>query len=128
MDKYTVIKSEEFSDMFEQRYVVVDTETGEIVDNAQGYGYRTKEKAYKAWSYKQNLNKNKSSDKKIKSEVRNFVKKHKCMFNQLDDMLFEAAKCGDEITTKDIYNFFEENNLLSELPCSVKVFLKFYQA
>ncbi len=63
----------------------------------------------------------------IKSGVRNFVKKHKRIFNQLDDMLFEAVMCGDEITTKDVYNFFEENNLLSELPCSVKVFLKFYK-
>ena len=55
------------------------------------------------------------------------MKKHKRIFNQLDGMLFEAVMCGDEITTKDVYNFFEENNLLSELPCSVKVFLKFYK-
>ena len=127
MDKYIVIKSEELSDVYEPRYVVVDTETGEIVDNAQGYGYRTREKAFKAWGYKQNLKKNKARDKQLKSEVKGFVKKHRSIFNELDDILFEAAKCGEDIDTKDIYKFLEGKNIASDLPCSVKIFLKFWK-
>ena len=36
----------------EQRYVIVNKETGEIIDDAQGYGYRTIQGAYKAFKYK----------------------------------------------------------------------------
>lgn len=36
----------------EKRYVIADTETGEILDDAQGYGYKTAQGAYKAYGYK----------------------------------------------------------------------------
>lgn len=123
MEKYIVIKSEELSDVYEPRYVVVDTETGEIVDNAQGYGYRTREKAFKAWGYKQNLKKNQARDKQLKSEVKCFIKKHKGIFNQLDDMLFEAAKCGEDVKNKEIAEFLKSQNI--ELPWPVKTLMKY---
>ena len=123
MDKYTVIKSEELSDFYDPRYIVVDTETGEIVDNAQGYGYRSKEKAFKAWSYKQNLKKNKARDKQLKLEVKSFVKKHKGVFDHLEDALFEATKCGDDVSDKEIGEFFKSQNI--ELPWPVKTLMKF---
>lgn len=34
------------------RYEIVDTETGEVVDNANGYGYKSKPNAYRAAWYK----------------------------------------------------------------------------
>lgn len=34
------------------RYVLIDIETGEILDDAQGYGYKTKRGVYAAYSYK----------------------------------------------------------------------------
>ena len=43
----------------ETRYVIKDIESGIIVDDAQGYGYKTAQKAYAGWSYK---NRNKSND------------------------------------------------------------------
>ena len=48
------------SETREKRYVIIDTESGEIVDDAQGYGYKTAQKAYAGWSYK---NRDKSKDK-----------------------------------------------------------------
>ena len=44
----------------EIRYVIKDTESGSIVDDAQGYGYKTAQKAYAGWSYK---NRDKSKDR-----------------------------------------------------------------
>jgi len=38
----------------ETRYRIVDTETGEILDDAQGYGYKTAQKAHTAWNFKKN--------------------------------------------------------------------------
>ena len=45
-DKYGI------PNMTETRYVLVDTDTGEIVDDAQGYGYDTAQKAQRAYRYK----------------------------------------------------------------------------
>ena len=36
----------EFDSLLE-RYIIVDEDTGEILDDAQGYGFRTKQGAYK---------------------------------------------------------------------------------
>jgi hypothetical protein len=36
----------------EKRFCIISTETGEILDDAQGYGYRTPQKAYAAYRYK----------------------------------------------------------------------------
>ena len=36
------------------RYIVVDSETGDILDNAQGYGYKSIDNAHKAYCYKLN--------------------------------------------------------------------------
>ena len=45
-------RTEYDSETREKRYVIIDTESGEIVDDAQGYGYKTAQKAYAGWSYK----------------------------------------------------------------------------
>ena len=37
---------------YEWKFVVVDVDTWEVLDNAQGYGYKTKQKAMAAWNYK----------------------------------------------------------------------------
>ena len=34
------------------RWVMKNINTGEILDDAQGYGYRTAQKAHAAWTYK----------------------------------------------------------------------------
>ena len=36
----------------ERRFVLVDTETGEIVDDAQGYGYTSAAGAHRAYGWK----------------------------------------------------------------------------
>lgn len=38
-------------DGVEERYQIVDNETGRMLDNAQGYGYKTKSGAYKSYAY-----------------------------------------------------------------------------
>ena len=43
-------------DFNELRYVIVNSNNGDVVDDAQGWGYRTREKAYKAYYYNKNNN------------------------------------------------------------------------
>ena len=59
MAQYEAQYAEYLSEEYDPRYVIVDTSTGEIVDDAQGYGYRSKRKAYAAFAYK---NQDKSKD------------------------------------------------------------------
>jgi hypothetical protein len=43
---------------------MMDTETGEILDDAQGYGFKTPQKAYAAYHYKYGGGKQKHDDAK----------------------------------------------------------------
>lgn len=49
---YHAVLSKRLSKPNDDRYLVLDRETGEILDDAQGYGYKSKLKAYKAYGYK----------------------------------------------------------------------------
>lgn len=56
----------------EWRYIIVDAETGEILDDAQGYGYKTKQNAYKCWGYKhsdKHKSKHEYTDEEIDNEL-----------------------------------------------------------
>lgn len=37
---------------FRQRYVIINLETGEILDDANGWGYKTPQSAHRGFSYK----------------------------------------------------------------------------
>lgn len=71
------------------RFVIVDTETGEVIDDAQGYGYKDKTKAYKAGWYKFGGGKNKID------ECHAWWKKHAEFDEELDEVLCRMLKEGD---------------------------------
>lgn len=48
MNNYKVIRSKQLSKDYESRYIIIDAKTQEILDDANGYGYKSKENAYKA--------------------------------------------------------------------------------
>lgn len=50
----------------ERRYVIKDMESGTIVDDAQGYGYKSAQKAYAGWAYK-SRDKSKDTEKRQKN-------------------------------------------------------------
>lgn len=48
--------ADDFGETFteiETRYRVVDADTGEVLDDAQGYGYTSAQKAHRGFAYKQ---------------------------------------------------------------------------
>jgi len=70
------------------RYVMMDTETGEIIDDAQGYGYKTPQKAYAAYNYKHGGGKKKHDAakqywKKNKEIAKFCTKWFECSFKEL---------------------------------------------
>ena len=82
------------------RYSVVDTETGEIVDDANGYGYKTKGNAIRAWKYK--IYEPTPEVKKFKDIINNWWKEHKGCEEFIDQMNFETTcKDREDFTEKD---------------------------
>lgn len=72
-----MVKSESLSKPYEWKFVVVDVDTGEILDNAQGYGYKTKQKAMAAWNYK-TMDRSKDAAKKAKEKlIKDWMRHHK---------------------------------------------------
>lgn len=70
------------------RYVIIDTETGEILDDAQGWGYRTPQKAYAAWGWKNRSDEAKAKERRIKD----WMRKNKDFVRHMDDEAFYAWK------------------------------------
>ena len=76
----------------ETRYRIVSTETGEVLDDAQGYGYKTAQKAYAAWGYK---NRDRSKDKeksKRTKRIKQWIKDHPSFVEEMEVCAFEIAK------------------------------------
>ena len=79
-------------DTTETRFCIVSTETGEVLDDAQGYGYKTAQKAYAAYSYK---TRDKSKDKEKlakKRRIQKWMKEHKSFVRAMNETAFEIAK------------------------------------
>lgn len=91
--------SPSLSTTYEDRWVLVDKETGEIVDDAQGYGFTTERKAYACWAYK---NRDKEQEKKIKRWLRN----HKSVMK----------KFKPYFDVQDLKNLLEEEDLWINFP------------
>jgi hypothetical protein len=88
----SVVKSEYLSSYSDERYIIVDPETGEILDDAQGYGYKSKRKAYACWTWK---TRDKSKDKekaRRKSHIQKWIEAHGDFMDNLEQCWFEIAK------------------------------------
>ena len=115
MANVLVIKSEVLSAEYDIRYVVVDKDSGEILDDAQGYGYKTARGAHAAWSYKtRDKSKDKAKEQKRK-QIRSWMKHHKGFVEAMDTYAFEIAKGSwgpeEKFDAKFVKRMLEENNL-----------------
>lgn len=102
-------------DTHEIRYCIVSEETGEILDDAQGYGYKSAQKAYSAYAYKtRDKSKDKERNEKIK-HIKKWMKENKSFIALMDECSFQIAKGtmapDDKFNTKFVKNLLEENDL-----------------
>ena len=92
MDKDEPWNNEPSYDVSETRFRIVSTDTGEVLDDAQGYGYKTAQKAYSAYAYK-TRDKSKDKEKIVKKKhIQQWMKEHKSFVKAMDDTAFEIAK------------------------------------
>ena len=110
-----VMEDSKLSKGNEKRFVVVDKNTGEILDDAQGYGYKTIRNAYSAYAYK---TRDKSKDKEKlakKKHIQRWMKEHKNFVEMMDTIAFEIAKGSwepdDKFNAKLVKKMLSENGL-----------------
>ena len=102
-------------DTSEMRYCIVSTDTGEVLDDAQGYGYKTAQKAYAAYAYK-NRDKSKDMERRAqKRRIEQWMKQHKLFVELMDYYAFEIAKGtlgpDDKFNAKFVKELLKENGL-----------------
>ena len=95
----------------EKRYRIVSTETGKIIDDAQGYGYKTAEKAHAAYAYK-TRDKSKDKEKQAKKRhIQHWLKEHKDFAEAMEDVALDVAKGAydkfDAVLVKKLLAEFE---------------------
>lgn len=71
-----VVVSPWLSDRYDRRYVVVDATTGAVIDDAQGYGYKTAQNAHRARAYKSMSAQKKRQRDTVRKGVRRWCEKH----------------------------------------------------
>lgn len=115
MAEIAAIFSRELSSGRDKRYVVIDKNTQEVLDDAQGYGYRSPQKAYAAYAYK-HRDKAKDKEKAAKAKkIRSWMKEHKDFVKLMDQIAFEIAKGSwgpdDKFDAKLVKQLLKENDL-----------------
>lgn len=92
---FTVTQSDDYRQWEETRWRIVNTETGEVVDDAQGYGYKTAPKAYAAFGYKQKPKKHRKKPLKLAKTVQAWANRNSDFSEDLSDLIFQALKAGN---------------------------------
>ena len=112
MPEIKVIESPELSTQYDKRYVVVDKETGSVLDDAQGYGYRSAQKAHAAYNYK-TRDKSKDAEKLAKKRhIIKWLKEDKAFTKLLEDAEWYSVKDPeDRLDTAFVKKLLKENNL-----------------
>ena len=129
-DEIEVVRGGSEDKEYNPRYIIINKLTGEIIDDAQGYGYKTKRNAYACYGYK-NRDKSKDSEKEYKKRcVRRFCKQNPSLISLLEQIQFEiyVGKWGpDDVFNAKLVKEIFKNNGIEELDFTIGEFLKYWQ-
>lgn len=126
-DKFTVIKSEKLSRKKSSRYIVVSEDTGEILDDANGFGYRTKKNAEKAYTYKLDFYRPKQQ-MEYRAAFR-WLLRHEKFDLLMGEIHFEIARKGEwngheKFDSKVVKELLEQEGYTEDLGFSPRVLLR----
>ena len=115
---YIAVRNDRLSNSYQQRYVIIDKETGEILDDANGYGYKSKQKAYAAYGWKTRDTSKDAERAEKKHKIKRWMKEHKSFMRDLDQFAFEIYKGSwgpdDKVDVKFIKDMFKEYGFETE--------------
>jgi hypothetical protein len=104
-----VVVSASLSSGYDKRYVVVDEATGDVLDAAQGYGYKTAQNAHRAHAYKSMPPKKKRQRDAAKRRVQRWCGQHPEVVQHLEQAAFYAMKDGESVTAADVRAILASN-------------------
>ena len=114
-DNIKAILSETLSKEYDNRYVIVDTETGEVLDDANGYGFKSQKAAYKAFWYKNRTKEENKNYNNKKKNVKLFLKEHKYIKKDFEQFAFEIQKGSwgpnDKVNTNLVKMILDNHNI-----------------
>lgn len=93
---------------YETRFRLVNKDTGKIIDDAQGYGYRTVQGCYKAMYYKRNRDTIKSDEKKARGLIRQHKRIYEAAIEEVNALLFEDCRDGFHRPKKEYLDMFSD--------------------
>lgn len=108
MKEVKAVFSKELSREYDNRYVIIDSETGATLDDAQGYGYRSPQSAYAGYSYKTKPKKKKKTEQTKEKRILSWLKKNRDFWDSVIDCAFVAEKEGLLFTAKNIKEMLDD--------------------
>ena len=115
MAKVSVIESYSLSTKYDKRYVVIDKETGEVIDDAQGYGYKSKYKAYAAWAYKEKNNLSSASLSERDYYIEKWIEENSDFVKIMDTFAIDVKEGkygkGAKFNAYAVWKLLEEHNI-----------------
>lgn len=102
-------------DDHETRFCIVDIDTGEILDDANGYGYKTIQKAYAAYEYKiRDKSKDPERIKKIK-HIKKWINEHSEFVGLMETFALDISKGSmgpdEKFDAKFVSEMLKQNGL-----------------
>lgn len=73
---YKVERSPKLSKMGDPRYIVIDAESGLVLDDAQGYGYKTVKNAHRGYAYQRRTPEERAQHVAKMERVKSWIKQH----------------------------------------------------
>lgn len=111
----------------ETRWVIVDAETGKLLDDARGYGYRTAVSAYKGWSFVKKTRENLKAVQEEEKAIRTWLDKHPVISESLDEMLFHLIMMNAPLSKDTFFEFLKELTADEGLPVPAEAFFRYFR-
>jgi hypothetical protein len=113
----TVVVGAGLSERVDKRYVVIDSATGAVVDDASGYGYTSAPNAHGAHADTSMAPTKKRQQHAAQRRVERWCAAHTQFVQRVEQAMFSALKDGQNLTEPDVRGMLGEDGL--ELPFSV---------
>lgn len=115
MKNVIAVLDKQLSKNGKKRYVVIDKITGEILDDAQGNGYTSSQKARAAYAYKTRKDDIDADSKAKKAKISAWARRNKSFMNLMDIVSLEISKGtwtpGMKFDTKMVKIMLDDNGL-----------------
>ena len=113
-----VVVSAGLSECFDNRYVVIDSATGAVVDDASGYGYTSVPNAHRAHADTSMAPTTKRQQHAAQRRVERWCAAPAELVQRVEQAMFYALEDGQNLSEADVRAVLAEDGL--ELPFSVE--------